>query len=1704
MTQLCLPQTWEVNDMPDTQEQAASVCKSAEKVTVSADDLAKVLDLYHQGLYLQAYRLAETFGPLRQWTGAPGRVMAGRLAYHLGSPRLAMYMHYRAYREDPEDPEARYYNARALLERRGPLRAWQFLKKCGPMRQGPAEIRSDWLAFHACVLGRLRDFDAAETWLAQAENVCPEHPWTYIERSALLELEDRYEESLAAARLCLERHPWYRPAVQAVAHGLQLLDRDREALELLTESAKRIESGPLVAFLAVLQTELGLYAEARKSYERLAELSPLMDKELSKWVAARRSDAAYYCGDYAEAARFAREVQDPCYDKIAERLAQSPLTGRHVQLDVSFVRQHFQTCVPATLTAIARFWKMPAEHLEVAAAICYDGTPDHRERAWAEEHGWTTREFTISWDSTVALIDRGVPFSLTTAEAGNAHMQGVIGYDSCRGTLIVREPSMRYFNEFMAETLLEKYRSVGPRGMALVPREQAHLLADLDLPDAPLYDQLYQVQRALQVHDRTQAVAVYETMKTAAPDHRLTWQARRVLAMYDADPSELLASIEGLLKLFPEDELLSIGKIACLRELARRDERMALLQTLCERKNSSPIFWRQYAQELMADAREHEQAHRWLRRALRYRPYDGANLATMANLLWDRQRFEEALELYRFAACFEDKDESLARSYFSAARYLKQTEETLRFLQKRFERFGKLSSQPARTLYWAYSQFERLPEALVMLDEAMKLRPNDGELLVFAAESYCNSGKFDRAAELLTKAEGICQRTTWLRTAANLSAIKGELAAALQLWQQVLDVEPLALDANRAVAQLLAETVSRARALDHLEQACERFPHNYALHQLWIGWLREEGAARAEPVIRRLIAIHPVDGWARRELAICLSDQGRHEEAKAELALAYELEPNNTAYFAVLGQLCERTGRMAEAQEAYRQAIRLSVDNDYAIGRLIEICETLATRREALAFVESELIRQVIYGDGLLAYQQHAQYTLEPEELLASLRKALDARPDLWHAWSALIRQLVELGRLEEALELARQATAKFPLLPRLWLDLASVCQAMKDQEGEISALRQALQINPAWGNALRRLAEIYAATDRLEQARTLMEQGIASTPLDPVNHGYLADILWQQGNKEAAVERIQQALRLAPAYEWAWNNLQSWSRELGRPELALQCARQLTEERPNEANSWLWLAKTLDQPSDLGERLHALDRAIALAPHSTDAYDFKAYLLAQSQRYEEALAVCNTLVWDHKPPLTLCGRAAWIEAQRGNLAEAVKQIRSTLEEDPNYYWGWSNLADWLRELNANAEYLAAAEQMVRLAPQNAMVYGYRGEARLRLNDRQGARQDFQRAMEISPGYQFAGLSLFDEQMNGGELDAAARTLEVLKKHANDELVTARVVQLAAQQGDRDTARNALIELTESKSDTTWPLDSATAAMTEARWGADVDRVLVKAMESPTVCPCVGAVWARRCIERREWNCLDRLEALLQRGEVGKSALRSCLESLARARQRKRVHRLIRRFRKQLASDTQLWGTAGYALASIEAYRDAASWMKDWRNRNDLQPWMLLNLSIALRGTGNDAEAYQAALRAVKLPPDHTTKFHRIWLMLDEAIGESWVSVQGGAGIQSAANRLGGIDCESLDNYHRFLFVLASQVLAVRNSGEADRSDAFSTARRNLWQAAAECSPVVEDRSVMIRAYRRAVSCLARERGGFWAKLWAFWCKLEPGVPKRA
>jgi len=231
------------------------------------------------------------------------------------------------------------------------------------------------------------------------------------------------------------------------------------------------------------------------------------------------------------------------------------------------------------------------------------------------------------------------------------------------------------------------------------------------LPEAAWWDQLHRIDGALVAHQRQAAEPIYRALEADAPGHRLTLEARLRLAHYDASPLDRANALERLLQLFPDDENLHLSRLAALRELARRDERLATFRELCAKPKPSPVFWQQYAQELVSDARERPTAIRLLRRAIRFMPLVAGNYYVLAGALWDERRFAESLELYRLAVCLDDKDEYLARSYFTASRHFRATDAALEFLRSRFQRLGNKSSLPARTLFWALDVTERHAEA---------------------------------------------------------------------------------------------------------------------------------------------------------------------------------------------------------------------------------------------------------------------------------------------------------------------------------------------------------------------------------------------------------------------------------------------------------------------------------------------------------------------------------------------------------------------------------------------------------------------------------------------------------------------------------------------------------------------------------------------------------------------------------------------------------------------------------------------------------------------------------------------------------------------------------------------------------------------------------------------------------------------------------
>ena len=465
--------------------------------------------LCDRGLFLQAHRASQQAGSLISWTGTserlagrpagdqPCRADAGPLADARGLAGRAVEHRSPVLQRPPHLSPARPILGMALDEpdgRTGPRRRKQSIVRTGlPSAAPPPRPCATFSVAESLI------WAAPSNWRRKAPMRSSVGPACWNAKTA-------FAEALEAAQQVVAADPNYVQAVECTSHLLTLLDRDDEAIVLLTEASRRFESGSLLAMLHVYQMELKQFDAARRDARPLGRVLAAGGKGVCQVAGMPAFGAGLPRGRL-------RGGHPPCRGLEARvlqgrgRTARDPArqAAQRIELPVGFVRQHRVTCVPATLSAISRFWSKPADHVQVAEEICYNGTSDYNERQWACRNGWIAREFTVTEDAARRSMERGVPFTLNTVEPGAGPFAG--------GDRVRRPPrnvadsraSSRVSVEAMADKILHRYRAFGPRGMALVPVEQAARLEGVALPDAELWDQIHAFDGALVNHRRDEA-----------------------------------------------------------------------------------------------------------------------------------------------------------------------------------------------------------------------------------------------------------------------------------------------------------------------------------------------------------------------------------------------------------------------------------------------------------------------------------------------------------------------------------------------------------------------------------------------------------------------------------------------------------------------------------------------------------------------------------------------------------------------------------------------------------------------------------------------------------------------------------------------------------------------------------------------------------------------------------------------------------------------------------------------------------------------------------------------------------------------------------------------------------------------------------------------------------------------------------------------
>lgn len=1458
-------------------------------------------------------------------------------------------------RRFPEDPEARLAMLRIVLGNQGSFAFWRCLQGDAVSESEQAQYRAELWSLKATWLASLRDGRAALRMQDQAVSLVDNDPWLWVERSYVLDRLDQHTQALEAAQHALRLCPGYRTGLLQTARLQQILGRREEAMECLQQAHARTGNAAMAWQLFNLVFDQQQPEQALLWLAETERGHPLAEKGWLGAVAARRADVMLQLGHLEQARDYASAVPGiGFYASLAARLTEwqkvpPKLEGaQRLLLSLPMVQQHWMTCAPATLTALAGYWGKAADHVEVAQAICYDGTPQASERKWAQSQGFVVREFKLDWPTTKALIQAGVPFALATQYVGGGHLQAVVGFDALRETLLVRDPSQPQHAEYAAEGLFAHQQAAGPRAMVMLPPEQAWRLEGLTLPEAPWWDLGHAVLEAHLRHDRPAALRALHALEQQAPDSDTTWRARRYMAGYDGDEPKLLAATEELLKRYPHDTSLQVSRLHSLYEVKGQHAGHAWLDELAQQATPDPALLLRWAARLRVDPERRAWADFILRRCL-WRDRGGARAwSDWADGCFEQHGAEAAVEPSRWASTLQPTEEWAAANHARICRVAGQSERGLDWLRERQAIWGDRSGAPSITLCEAMDALQLDHEADQVLAEALLRRPSDNELHLFMAERALIKGEPARSSELLQA----CTETrapALLRLQALLKESEGDLDSALTWVREAVSQAPFDLALHRLLLRLLRRRWGDAQALDQWRPLADAHPAHWGLQSLLYEALPDQ-PEQINAQLDHLQAYHPHVPWLQRERALQAARQNRLDEALALADQALHLSPQLAASHQLLAYCHQRRTGYEAARVHWRNALARDAEFATAMEGLLDAPDAEQCR-SAADEIATELRRQPLLGDGLLQFQAQAHRGWSPQEILDFLEEQLRRWPALWQAPVAVALQLQRMQHFDRSLALLKEATLRFPGLPRVHVELAESYRLLARIDDAKASARQALALSPGWNRAVRLVVDLLHGWGRdLAGAEAVLQRALHTREAwsDADLIGLLGWVHLQQGRDADAWLQVRRSLCIDPAAQWVWRVAATLSERAEAPASFDDVVEEVLRARPGDAMAWLVRAQ---YERDVHQALRAAERAIELQPRLEAAWSSRLERLQTLGRFDEMDELLQHLPWPQPQPVGLRSWRAKVAWARGEHGLAVERLRELQLEVPHELSLCLQLADWMDARDDHAGYLEQAEILVRLAPQEARSFGYLGHALMKGDRPAPALQALKRALELSPDYAFAAHHLVQAALATGAPDEAEPALQMLWQHLADVNTACNGVEigLAAHSSERALAwfeRLLTVEsfdiercretLNKCRRSEAWPRFEAMQRQALVRGAGPLGVALDWAVNvhGGSYLPTLFTTW--------------RMQGRASGPYVPIAIMRWMVSRLAGLP----LRAFIRRFGPALRADSNVWGEVSFALSQLGMHRALVHWLSDWQRRDRPPLFALSNLAGSLAVLG--------------------------------------------------------------------------------------------------------------------------------------------------------
>lgn len=1325
---------------------------STSETVLTTPLIESITNLCKVGLYQDALMQAEKqWGPIDTWQDIEKLTIAIRIYSNLGGDRVSDALLLKLWRKHKYSADLLHRVLFYKLNRLGPILANEFLQQQESVILEGIKLNTDILGFKSIIQRIFKNYSVADQLVEKALSLDESNSWLGSLKIQLLAEQEELDVAKPLAVKLFDSYPSpynlrILSSIVAKSDGLGA------SILLYQQHAPKFQSASVWLDYAQLLAADHNWVECEGAIKRFEQVRIIQDKYDQRTLLAYKGQIAIYRQKIDLAIELLSQLDSRYWNIVIENLKKGGGKVNRKLLDVPFLRQEHMTCAPTTLAALSRYWGRDVNSNDIADEICFDGTPDTKERQWLRDNDFYFQEFELETDLAYELLDHDIPFALVTTNGFSSHIQAVIGYDKQVGTLFIMDPSQAIMQEMLTKETIESEAYNGARCIAFVPSEKRQILSGFNFPASNLYPLWDDFNCAQQKNDFVTAQSALEQLKVVDATHRITLRVERSFAVWNNDTNKILASNNSLLDRYPNETGLLNSKYVCLRDIGKREEGLTLLSDYLDKNNNLDLLGTLFNE--IYDTNGHKELTNSLLAKMKLvGGYTAHSHWLLANYYWSHQDFEKATEHYLYAYCLDETNSQYIESYFSASRYLKRQQESLLLLQDRFNKYKVRSALPAISLFKAYELLDQEHIGLEYLFTALAIHPRDKELIVYLSNKLIDSGLIERFESIQDTIKAQLDQKDFNELLARKNEKLGDFDSALGFFQDCFNENPFIFKYANGYFSLLSKRGDTAQIDTILAQLYESHSNNTQVFDYIADW--HSDPFFREKVLTQFVSLRPDFGGIRRQLVDVRLQLGMFEKALFEAKQTCKNIVGELINQSYLAKCHLKIGKFEQARHLTKQVLSTSVDNNLAFTTLMEASIAKEEKQSSLEFVFSQIQAQVIFGESAWNFWYEAKSILNQERLEQFSAYLLSHQDHLWYTYSLCASYYKQYGDLAKAKELLELGKNKFPLTPRIYHDLGQLCELEGNISNAIAEYSQALVINPAWSEVSMKLSEVHEKQREMDEAILVIEKSIKHNPDNGVLYGYLADLLMKRDQNAEALEALRNAISNSTDYRWAWDHFIRLSEQLEQPDLPLRAAAQLAQQKPYLPHVWRDLAYVTKEQK---EKFALYDKSLKCDEYYMPTYSDKSQYFVNKGEYKLALEVLESTPWGNELPVGLLIQKVDLLVQIGQQQLAIDSLKQILFNAHGYSHLWKQLFELLEQTGNQKDYIDCCHESVKLNRHDANILCYAGENLLRMGDdshKQSAKEYLRKAFSLSPNEQYIVLTYVDSLIEDEKFEEA-------------------------------------------------------------------------------------------------------------------------------------------------------------------------------------------------------------------------------------------------------------------------------------------------------------------------------------------------------------